>query len=66
MNVGGRGFGSCGFVVAGRNASNSLAGFLRRILALERDSLSGDSSDAAVAGSVHPLWGSWSALPFSS
>lgn len=64
MNVGGRGFGSCGFVVAGRNASNSLAGFLRRIFALERGSLSRESSD--VAGSVHPLWGSWAALPFSS
>lgn len=30
----GRGFGSCGFVVAGRNASNFLALFLPRILAL--------------------------------
>lgn len=34
INVWGRGFGSCGFVVAGRNASNFLALFLPRILAL--------------------------------
>ena len=34
INVWGRGFGSCGFVAAGRNASNFLALFLPRILAL--------------------------------
>lgn len=34
ISVWGQGFGSCGFVVAGRNASNFLALFLPRILAL--------------------------------